>query len=105
MWATGRLPNSCLSRVRRWKSARLLCSAGAKKLHGCYTAQAQARGAHGIPLMSHVALGGDVAVAEVILAQGAQDKDVMDSALYMAVAAGQEGMVRWLLENNLADVH
>lgn len=68
-------------------------------------AQAQARGAHSIPLMSHVALGGDVAVAEMILAQGAQGTDVMDAALHMAVAAGQEEMVRWLLENNLADVN
>jgi ankyrin repeat protein len=65
-------------------------------------AQARAQGAHGIPLMFHVALGGDVAIAEMVLARGGE---VTDQALHGAVARGHLAMVEWLLGHGVEDVN
>jgi ankyrin repeat protein len=66
-------------------------------------AQANAKGAHGIPLMFHVALGGDVSIAEMVVARGGGEGK--DGALHGAVARGQTAMVRWLLDNGVQDVN
>lgn len=65
---------------------------------------AHARGAHGIPLMMHVGLGGDVEVTQMILTHGEQETAVMNATLHMAVARGHTEMAAWLLDNKLADV-
>ena len=65
-------------------------------------AQASAVGAHGIPLMFHVALGGDVEMAEQVLARGGT---VTDQALHAAVAYGHLAMAEWLLGHGVEDVN
>ena len=65
-------------------------------------AQAKAQGAHGIPLMFHVALGGDVEIAEMVRARGGE---VTDQALHGAVAYGHLAMVEWLLAHGVQDVN
>jgi uncharacterized protein len=65
-------------------------------------AQASAKGAHGIPLMFHVALGGDVEIAEMVSARGGE---VADQALHGAVAYGHLAMVEWLLAHGVQDVN
>jgi ankyrin repeat protein len=64
--------------------------------------QATAKGAHGIPLMFHVALGGDVEIAEMVRARGGE---VTDQALHGAVAYGHLAMVEWLLAHGVQDVN
>jgi ankyrin repeat protein len=64
--------------------------------------QASAKGAHGIPLMFHVALGGDVQIAEMVRARGGE---VPDQALHGAVAGGHLPMVEWLLAHGVQDVN
>ena len=61
--------------------------------------QANARGAHGIPLMFHVALSGDIKLAELILENGGGEG--IGSALHAAIAVEQVEMVRWLLGKNI----
>jgi ankyrin repeat protein len=65
--------------------------------------QARAKGAHGIPLMFHVALGGDVEIAELVVAHGGGEG--VDSALHGAVAYGHRPMVEWLLAHGAQDVN
>jgi ankyrin repeat protein len=65
--------------------------------------QAAAKGAHGIPLLFHAALGGDVEVAELIVARGGGEG--VDQALHAAVAYGHLAMVEWLLAHGVEDVN
>ncbi len=54
------------------------------------------QGAHGIPLMAHAALSGDVALAKMLKERGAREGSSM--ALSNAVTKGHLEMARWLLE-------
>jgi ankyrin repeat protein len=62
----------------------------------------KARGAHGIPLMAHTALSGNVSLAQMLLAHG--EHEDMSLALSNAVSKGYLGMARWLLENSNPDL-
>lgn len=64
-------------------------------------AAAQAKGAHGISLMFHAALGGDVAIAEQLHARGAA---VPDNTIHAAAAHGHVDMARWLLDHGVTDL-
>lgn len=53
-------------------------------------------GVHGMSILYHAALGGDVDIAEMLVANGGgQDAD---NALHAAVMLGRREMVRWLLD-------
>lgn len=65
-------------------------------------AAVNAPGAHGIPLMTHAAISGDVEIAEVLKARGSKLEGVT-SGLHMAAGAGHTAMVEWLLAHG-ADV-
>lgn len=65
-------------------------------------AQATAKGAHGIPLMMHAALGGDVGIAEQIVAAGGGEGT--RQALVGAVMKGRLEMTRWLLDHGADDL-
>lgn len=62
-----------------------------------------AQGAHGISLMAHVALSGNVSLAQILFERGAKDED-MSLALGNAVGKGHTAMARWLLENYTPDL-
>lgn len=59
--------------------------------------QATAVGAHGIPIMFHVALSGHTEIADMILEHGGGEG--LDHALHGAIARRHVDMVRWLLEH------
>jgi ankyrin repeat protein len=61
-----------------------------------------AKGAHGIPLMTHAVLSGDVEMAEWLFQRGATEG--ISSALSMVVGRGDVDMVRWLLEDGSPDL-
>jgi ankyrin repeat protein len=61
-----------------------------------------ARGAHGIPLLAHAALSGDVGLVKMLVERGARDG--LDEALSNAVSFGYADLVRWLLENTHPDL-
>ena len=53
-------------------------------------------GVHGMSILYHAALGGDVDIAEMLVANGGgQDAD---NSLHSAVMLGRREMVRWLLD-------
>jgi ankyrin repeat protein len=60
-------------------------------------ALANARGAHGIPVMFHAALSGSAALAELLRAHGCSEG--YSFALHGAINYGHRDMVAWLLEN------
>ena len=62
----------------------------------------EARGAHGIPLMPHAALGGNVELAKMLHERGATGST--SHALGNAVLHGDARMARWLLENAKPDL-
>jgi ankyrin repeat protein len=62
-----------------------------------------ARGAHGIPLIAHAALGGDVALVRLLSGRGAQEG--MSMALSNAVSKGHIEMAHWLLESGNPDLN
>jgi ankyrin repeat protein len=66
------------------------------------SASIHAKGAHGIPLLSHVALSGDVGLAAMLHQRGATTGSTL--ALSLAVSKGHVEMVRWLLENGSPDL-
>jgi uncharacterized protein len=66
-------------------------------------ANAKVRGAHSIPLMTHVALGGSVEIAEMVLAAGGNEG--MSFALHGAIARCDTEMVRWLLDHGATDLN
>jgi ankyrin repeat protein len=57
----------------------------------------EANGAHGIPLLTHAALSGDVSLAHMLYERGARSGASL--ALSLAVTKGYLDMTRWLLEN------
>jgi ankyrin repeat protein len=61
-----------------------------------------ARGSHGIPLLAHAALSGDVELVQMLVARGA--KEGASFALHNAVSRGHEALARWLLENTRPDL-
>lgn len=61
-----------------------------------------ARGAHGIPLMAHTALSGNVSLAQMLLARGEHEE--MSLALSNAVNKGHVAMTRLLLEHGNPDL-
>ena len=62
----------------------------------------QATGAHGIPLMPHAALGGNVELAKMLYKRGATRST--SHALGNAVMHGDARMARWLLEAAKPDI-
>ena len=61
-----------------------------------------ARGAHGIPLMAHAAMSGNLEVAKMLFERGATAG--MSHALGNAVMHGDADMARWILETGQADL-
>jgi ankyrin repeat protein len=62
----------------------------------------RASGAHGIPLLTHAALSGQVELMRMLFERGARDG--LSMALINAVSAGHVELTRWLLENGKPDV-
>ena len=60
---------------------------------------ANSAGAHGISLLYHAALGGDTAIADLIVSAGGRT-DSAGHALHAAVAKGHAGMTAWLLSHH-----
>lgn len=64
---------------------------------------ANARGAHGIPVLFHAAMSGQTEVAALLLEHGGGEG--IDTALHGAVNFGHAEMVRWLLEHGVTNVN
>jgi ankyrin repeat protein len=62
----------------------------------------QSTGAHGIPLLPHAALSGDVELVKLLVGRGARDG--ISFALGNAVSNGHIALSRWLLENEKPDL-
>jgi len=62
----------------------------------------EARGAHGIPLMPHAALSGNLELAKMLFERGATGST--SHALGNAVMHGDARMARWILENGKPDL-
>jgi len=60
------------------------------------------RGAHGIPLLAHSALNGDIELFSFLMMQGAEEG--ISFALHNAVASGRTGLARWILTNARPDL-
>lgn len=61
-----------------------------------------AHGAHNIPLLTHAALSGDTALAQMLYERGATTGVTL--ALNLVVSNGLVDMTRWLLENESPDL-
>ncbi len=59
--------------------------------------QINANGAHGIPLLTHAALSGDVALVSWLMEQGTRTG--VSAALHNAVSKGHTELVEWLLQH------
>lgn len=66
-------------------------------------ALANAQGAHGIPVMFHAAMSGNIKIAELLLAAGC--KEGFNSALHGAINFGHLNMVDWLLTHGVSDIN
>ena len=64
---------------------------------------ANAKGAHGIPVLFHAAMSGQVEVAELLLAHGGGEG--IDTALHGAINYGHTAMVEWLLAHGVTNVN
>jgi uncharacterized protein len=64
---------------------------------------ANARGAHGIPVLFHAAMSGNVEIAEMLHARGC--KEGYNHALHSAISFGHAEMVQWLLTHGVTDVN
>ena len=62
-----------------------------------------ARGAHGIPILFHAAMSGQIEVAELLLKHGGGEG--INTALHGAVNLGHTAMVEWLLAHGVTDVN
>jgi len=61
------------------------------------------RGAHGIPLLAHAALGGKSELVKTLFERGATEGSSF--AMHNAVSRGYQDMAKWLLENAKPDVN
>ncbi len=61
-----------------------------------------AKGAHGIPLLPHAALSGNVELCRMLWQRGARQGSSM--ALHNAVSRGKVVVTRWILENASPDL-
>ncbi len=64
--------------------------------------QANAHGAHGIPILFHAALSGDTALTRLLVDAGC--KEGFDSSVHAAIMYGHTDMVDWLLHNGASDL-
>lgn len=64
--------------------------------------QATEKGGHGIPLMSHVALGGNTSIANLVRQHG--NVDDLSFPLHAAVSMGHSEMVTWLVNHGANDL-
>ncbi|MBI1282465.1 MAG: ankyrin repeat domain-containing protein [Anaerolineaceae bacterium] len=64
--------------------------------------QANAQGAHRIPILFHAALSGDTALTTLLRDAGC--KEGYDSAIHAAIMYGHADMVDWLLHNGARDL-
>lgn len=64
---------------------------------------ANARGAHGISILFHAAMSGNIAVTELLLAHGGGEG--INDALHGAVAYNHVAMAQWLLAHGVTDVN
>jgi ankyrin repeat protein len=62
-----------------------------------------ATGAHGIPLLTHAAFSGDLALFQSLAERGAQAG--ISAALYNAAGRGHAAIVSWCLEHGRPDVN
>ena len=62
----------------------------------------QATGAHGIPLLTHAALSGNLELVQFLFQRGARTG--VSPALHSAVNRGDYDIVSWLLENGKPDI-
>lgn len=63
---------------------------------------ANAKGAHGIPVMFHAAMSGDTAVTDLLREHGCNEG--YSAALHGAISYGHKNMVVWLLDNGVKDL-
>jgi len=63
---------------------------------------ANARGAHGIPIMFHAAMSGSTEVTDLLKAHGCNEG--YSSALHGAISHRHKNMVAWLLDNGAAQL-
>lgn len=66
-------------------------------------ALANARPVHGITVLFHAALSGDIEIADLLLRHGC--KGDFNHALHAAVSKGHRDMTRWLLQHGVTDVN
>src|SRR5262249_38835705 len=66
-------------------------------------ALANARGAHGITVMFHTAMSGEIPIAELLKAAGCNEG--FSYALHGAIAFGHDKMVAWLLDNGATNIN
>jgi len=62
---------------------------------------ANARGAHGIPILFHAAMSGQIEIAELLLKYGGGEG--IDGALHGAIMYGHAPLVKWLLEHGVTN--
>lgn len=65
------------------------------------SALANAKGAHGIPIMFHAAMSGDTSIADLLVAKGGGEG--IPFALHGAIAHEHLEMARWLLDHGAKD--
>jgi ankyrin repeat protein len=66
------------------------------------TIQANARGAHQIPILFHAAMSGDIEITSLLKANGCTEG--YSFALHGAITHGHVDMTRWLLENGATNL-
>jgi len=66
------------------------------------SALANAKGAHGIPVMFHAAMSGSTAVTDLLRDYGCNEG--YSGALHGAISYGHKNMVAWLLDNGVSDL-
>ncbi|HKP54092.1 MAG TPA: ankyrin repeat domain-containing protein [Chloroflexia bacterium] len=64
---------------------------------------ADARGAHGIPVLYHAALSGQTEVADLLFAHGTREG--INGSLHAAIQFGHLAMVKWLLAHGVTNVN